>query len=89
MQVAMLDYFGIFSKGGALLWTSQFTTLKYNPLDALNALIRACLLEERSGESTFTFVPKTGAAQALKWCYHNVSAVHTRVMGCLVDNLLF
>jgi hypothetical protein len=73
----MLDYFAIFTKGGALLWTLQFTTaLKHNPLDALNALIRTCLLEERSGDAAFTYVPKVGAQQALKWTFHNVSQMH-------------
>lgn len=68
----MLDYFAIFHKGGALLWTLQFTTaLKHNPLEALNALIRTCLLEERSGESVFHFTPKSGAAQSVKWAFHN------------------
>lgn len=70
----MLDYFAIFTKGGALLWTLQFTTaLKHSPLEALNALIRTCLLEERSGDSAFSYAPKAGAAQALKWTFHNVS----------------
>lgn len=70
----MLDYFAIFTKGGALLWTLQFTTaaLKQSPVDALNALIRGCLLEERSATSTFTFTPKAGPAQSLKWTFHNV-----------------
>lgn len=70
----MLDYFAIFTKGGALLWTLQFTTaLKHNPLDALNALIRGCLLEERSADSAYTYQPKAGATQSLKWTFHNVS----------------
>ncbi len=69
----MLDYFAVFTRGGALLWTLQFTALRHNPLDALNALIRTCLLEERSSEQTFTFAPKAGAHQALKWTFHNVS----------------
>lgn len=68
----MLDYFAVFTRGGALLWTLQFTALRHNPLDALNALIRTCLLEERSSEQTYTFVPKAGAHQALKWTFHNV-----------------
>jgi hypothetical protein len=76
----MLDYFAIFTKGGALLWTLQFTTaLKHNPLDALNALIRTCLLEERSGDAAFTYAPKVGAQQALKWTFHNVSQLHHMV----------
>jgi hypothetical protein len=73
----MLDYFAIFTKGGALLWTLQFTAaLKHNPIDALNALIRTCLLEERSGDNIFSYAPKAGASQSLKWTFHNVSAGH-------------
>jgi signal recognition particle receptor subunit alpha len=69
----MLDYFAIFTKGGALLWTLQFTTaLKHDPLDALNALVRGCLLEERSSDAAFSYAPRSGAAQALKWTFHNV-----------------
>jgi len=69
----MLDYFAIFHKGGALLWTLQFTTaLKHNPIDALNALIRTCILENRSAEDTFHFTPKSGAAQSVKWMFDNV-----------------
>jgi signal recognition particle receptor subunit alpha len=69
----MLDYFAIFTKGGALLWTLQFTSaLKHNPLEALNALIKTCLLEERSADNAFTFSPKLGAAQSLKWTFDNV-----------------
>jgi signal recognition particle receptor subunit alpha len=75
----MLDYFAIFHKGGALLWALPFTAaLKHSPLDAINALIRTCLLEERSGESVFTYTPKSGAAQALRWTFHNVSTEEER-----------
>lgn len=71
----MLDYFAIFTKGGALLWTLQFTAaLKHSPTDALNALVRGCLLEERASDSAYTYQPKAGAAQSLKWTFHNVSA---------------
>lgn len=31
----MLDYFCIFTKGGALLWTIQLTALRGNPIDVL------------------------------------------------------
>lgn len=91
----MLDYFGVFTKGGALLWTLQLTTaLKHNPVEALNALIRTCLLEERSGESTFTYTPKAGAAQTLKWTFHNglglvFVAVYQKALSLLyVEELL-
>ncbi|KAF6256404.1 SRP54-type protein, partial [Scenedesmus sp. NREL 46B-D3] len=79
----------------ALLWTLQFTTaLKHNPLDALNALIRTCLLEERSGDAAFTYAPKVGAQQALKWTFHNglglvFVAVYQKTLSLLyVEDLL-
>lgn len=91
----MLDYFAIFTKGGALLWTLQFTTaLRHSPIDALNALIRGCLLEERSANSAFTYQPKSGAAQSLKWSFHNglglvFVAAYQRTLSLLyVDELL-
>ncbi|GBF89669.1 signal recognition particle receptor subunit alpha-like [Raphidocelis subcapitata] len=91
----MLDYFAIFTKGGALLWTLQFTAaLKHSPVDALNALIRGCLLEERSADSAFTYQPKAGAAQSLKWTFHNglglvFVAAYQRTLSLLyVDELL-
>ncbi len=83
-----------FERGGAVLWMLQFTTLRHSPLDAINALIRGCLLEERLGETTFTYVPKSGAAQALKWTFHNglglvFVAVYQKTLSLLyVDELL-
>ena len=38
----------------------------------MNALIRSCLLEERTGENIFTYQPPGGATYALKWTFHNV-----------------
>lgn len=67
----MLDYFAIFTRGGALLWTLQFATLRHNPVEALNALICNILLEEKAGERTYTYVPKNGAHQMLKWTFDN------------------
>ncbi|KAK9815382.1 hypothetical protein WJX72_002707 [[Myrmecia] bisecta] len=64
----MLDYFAIFTKGGALLWTIQLTALRGTPVDYL---IRTCLLEERSGESSFTYSPPQGAGYTMKWTLHN------------------
>jgi hypothetical protein len=68
----MLDYFGIFTKGGALLWTLQVTALKHNPVEAINALIRTCLLDEKQGERVFEFQPRGGASQSVKWSFDNV-----------------
>jgi len=59
----------IFTKGGALLWTWQMAALRGLPVDAL---IRTCLLEERSGEASFSYTPPSGAAYTLKWTLHNV-----------------
>lgn len=90
----MLDYFAIFTKGGALLWTLQFTALKHSPVEALNALIRTCLLEERAGETSYTYAPKLGAAQTLVWTYNNslglvFVAVYQKTLSLFyVDELL-
>ena len=65
----MLDYFCIFTKGGALLWAMSFTALKGDPV---NTLIRACLLEERTGESSFAYTSPSGGAYTLKWTLNNV-----------------
>ena len=66
----MLDYFCIFSKGGAILWTWQLTALRGSPVEAL---IRTCLLEERSGEKSFSYKPPVGSAYTMKWTLDNVS----------------
>ncbi|KAK9843578.1 hypothetical protein WJX84_007680 [Apatococcus fuscideae] len=87
----MLDYFAIFSKGGALLWAFQLTALRGTPVDAL---VRTCLLEERSGESSWTYVPPQGAGYTLKWTLHNglglvFVAVYQRTLKLLyIDQLL-
>lgn len=75
----MLDYFCIFTKGGTLLWAFQFASIKGTPV---NALIRTCLLEERSGEALFNYNPPTGAPYTLKWTMHNVRCVFAR---CATD----
>ena len=68
----MLDYFCIFSKGGTLLWALSFVgTLKGDPV---NALIRACLLEERAAQSSYDYIIPSGGAYALKWSLNNVGA---------------
>jgi signal recognition particle receptor subunit alpha len=72
----MLDCLYIFTKGGALLWAFQtVAALKGSPI---NALIRTYLLEERSGESSFTYSPPSGAPYTLKWTMHNVRAISKR-----------
>ena len=68
----MLDAFCIFTKGGALLWTIQLATLRGDPV---NTLIRTCLLEERLGESSFSYTPPSGSGYAMKWTLHNVRLV--------------
>ncbi|PNH11598.1 Signal recognition particle receptor subunit alpha [Tetrabaena socialis] len=90
----MLDFVAAFERGGALLWMLQFTTLRHNPVDAINALVRGCLLEERLGENTFSFAPKSGAPQSVKWTFHNglglvFVAVYQKTLSLLyVDELL-
>lgn len=87
----MLDSFCIFTKGGALLWTIQLAALRGDPV---NALIRTCLLEERLGESSFSYTPPSGSAYTMKWTLHNglglvFVAVYQRALKLLyVDELL-
>lgn len=87
----MLDSFCIFTKGGALLWTMQLAALRGDPV---NALIRTCLLEERLGESSFSYTPPSGSAYTMKWTLHNglglvFVAVYQRALKLLyVDELL-
>lgn len=75
----MLDYFCIFSKGGALLWAFQMAALKGAPV---NALVRTYLLEERSGESSFFYTPPAGAPYTLKWTMDNVRVRLRLLMHC-------
>ncbi|MEW5317619.1 MAG: hypothetical protein WDW38_008903 [Sanguina aurantia] len=90
----MLDHFAVFTRGGALLWALQFTSLRHSPVEAVNALIKNCLLEERSSDTTFTYTPKAGAAQSLKWTFHNglglvfVAAYQKALSLLYVDELL-
>ena len=56
------------------------TALRGNPVDAL---IRNWLLEERSGESSFSYTPPNGAAYSLKWTLHNVGASCLQACTCL------
>ncbi|GAB4818620.1 hypothetical protein N2152v2_005666 [Parachlorella kessleri] len=88
----MLDYFCIFTKGGALLWAMSFTTVLKG--DPVNTLIRACLLEERTGDSSFGYTSPSGGAYTLKWTLNNglglvFVAVYQKALKLLyVDELL-
>lgn len=88
----MLDHFSIFTRGGLVLWTFQLTALKGNPIEAL---IQTCLLQERSGETSFQYHGKDSASSyTLKWIFHNelglvFVAVYQRMLQLLyVDDLL-
>ncbi|XP_052060256.1 signal recognition particle receptor subunit alpha-like [Mytilus californianus] len=48
----MLDFFTIFSKGGIVLWCFQGTSQLFTP--AVNSLIKTVILQERTGNNTFT-----------------------------------
>ncbi|KAM3316758.1 hypothetical protein ACQJBY_034727 [Aegilops geniculata] len=88
----MLEELLIFTRGGLILWSScralagGAALLKGSPIDAL---IRSCLLEERSGDAGFT-----RDAYALKWTFNNdlglvFVAVYQRMLHLLyVDDLL-
>eukprot|EP00210_Caulerpa_lentillifera_P001545 g1483.t1 len=64
----MLDYFAIFARGGALLWTFQLAALRGDPI---GALIKDCLLEDRAGNESYDYTPNQGAPYTLKWTLHN------------------
>lgn len=48
----MLDFFTIFSKGGIVLWCFQGTSQLFTP--SVNALIKSVILQERSGNNSFS-----------------------------------
>lgn len=48
----MLDFFSIFSKGGIVLWYFQGTSQLFT--QPINALIKSVILQERTGNSSFT-----------------------------------
>ncbi|XP_049581129.1 signal recognition particle receptor subunit alpha [Syngnathus scovelli] len=50
----MLDFFTIFSKGGIVLWCFQGTGVTESFTGPVNALIRSVILQERSGNNSFT-----------------------------------
>nr|GMC74027.1 signal recognition particle receptor subunit alpha-like [Ipomoea batatas] len=88
----MLEQLFIFTRGGLILWTCKVlgNALKGSPIDIL---IRSCLLEERSGSTSYNYdVP--GAAYTLKWTFHNelglvFVAIYQRILHLLyVDDLL-
>ncbi|XP_059145305.1 signal recognition particle receptor subunit alpha-like [Physella acuta] len=49
----MLDFFTIFSKGGIVLWYFQGTSQLFTP--SVNALIKTVILQERTGNNTFSY----------------------------------
>lgn len=88
----MLEQLLIFTRGGLILWTYRElgNALRGSPIDAL---IRTCLLEERSGSSAFQY-DASGGSYTLKWTFHNdlglvFVAVYQRILHLLyVDELL-
>ncbi|RDX70454.1 Signal recognition particle receptor subunit alpha, partial [Mucuna pruriens] len=88
----MLEQLLIFTRGGLILWTCKHFShaLRGSPIDAL---IRSCLLEERSGAASFSY-DAPGASYSLKWTFHNdlglvFVAVYQRILHLLyVDDLL-
>lgn len=88
----MLEQLLIFTRGGLILWTCRElgNALKGSPIDAL---IRSCLLEERSGDAAYQY-DGPGGSYTLKWTFHNelglvFVAVYQRMLHLLyVDELL-
>uniref|UniRef100_A0A8C9YU68 SRP receptor subunit alpha n=1 Tax=Sander lucioperca TaxID=283035 RepID=A0A8C9YU68_SANLU len=50
----MLDFFTIFSKGGIVLWCFQGAGVTESFTGPVNALIRSVILQERSGNNSYT-----------------------------------
>uniref|UniRef100_A0A8C2ZH85 SRP receptor subunit alpha n=1 Tax=Cyclopterus lumpus TaxID=8103 RepID=A0A8C2ZH85_CYCLU len=50
----MLDFFTIFSKGGIVLWCFQGAGVSESFAGPVNALIRSVILQERSGNNSYT-----------------------------------
>ena len=65
----MLDYFSIFTLGGSVLWSYEWTALVGNPI---NALVEQCIIEQRSttGKKAFTYV-EDSVSYTLKWTQNN------------------
>ncbi|KAI3866015.1 hypothetical protein MKW92_035277 [Papaver armeniacum] len=88
----MLEQLLIFTRGGLILWTCKElgNILKGSPIDTL---IRSCLLEERSADSSYHY-EAPGAAYTLKWTFNNdlgliFVAVYQKILHLLyVDDLL-
>ncbi|RWW83961.1 hypothetical protein BHE74_00007480 [Ensete ventricosum] len=87
----MLEQLLIFTRGGLILWELG-NALKGSPIDAL---IRSCILEERSADAAFHYDGPAGcAAYTLKWAFDNdlglvFVAVYQRILHLLyVDDLL-
>lgn len=93
----MLEQLLIFTRGGLILWTCKelSNALKGSPIETL---IKSCLLEERSAETSFNYdapsIGGGGGAYTLKWTFHNdlglvFVAVYQRILHLLyVDDLL-
>ncbi|KAK9101847.1 hypothetical protein Sjap_019101 [Stephania japonica] len=88
----MLEQLLIFTRGGLILWTCKELgkALRGSPIDAL---IRSCLLEERSGDTSYNY-DASGVAYTLRWTFHNelglvFVAVYQKILHLLyVDDLL-
>lgn len=59
----MLDRFVIFTKGGLVLFSKDFVSLKFN---AVNTLVSDVLIEERAGKSSYI-----SKEYAMKWTMLN------------------
>ncbi|PKA55021.1 Signal recognition particle 54 kDa protein 1 [Apostasia shenzhenica] len=89
----MLEQLLIFTRGGLILWTCKElgNALKGSPIDAL---IRSCLLEERSADAAFNYDAPGAGAYTLKWTFDNdlglvFVAVYQRILNLLyVEDLL-
>ncbi|PKU63352.1 Signal recognition particle 54 kDa protein, chloroplastic [Dendrobium catenatum] len=76
----MLEQLLIFTRGGLILWTCKElgNALRGSPIDAL---IRSCLLEERSADAAFNYDAPGAAAYTLKWTFHNDLGLVAPLLG--------
>ena len=59
----MIDFFGVFHKGGAIVWSHGLSPIEGNPLEHF---VQEVLLEERKGTNIFRY-----GDYALKWVFAN------------------
>mmetsp|Transcript_3239 Transcript_3239/g.8016 ORF Transcript_3239/g.8016 Transcript_3239/m.8016 type:complete len:600 (-) Transcript_3239:461-2260(-) len=60
----MLDYFGVFSLGGYVLWQYEWMALKGSPI---GAFIQSCIIEQRASTRQFAYAGPQSVSYTIKW----------------------